>query len=78
VTTVLPNATKDLRLDGPLPFNSYAMGKDFLPVSPALTFVMSTYVIPEFPLTALLFAALMITAGVAIVFRKRIRQTSSF
>jgi hypothetical protein len=70
--------TSEMRLDLVGPFRSYAMDHTYTKITPSLSFGKTTYVIPEFPITALLFIALMITAGVALVFRKRISQTLSF
>ena len=70
--------TSEMRLDLEGPFKSYAMDHTYTKITPSLSFGKTTYVIPEFPVTALLFIALMITAGVVLVFRKRISQTLSF
>lgn len=81
VTAVPPagqTVTSDIRLDVEGPFSTQVLNANFEAISPALTFGKSTYVIPEFPLTALLFALFIVTASLAFVFRKRIGQTLSY
>jgi len=66
--------TLHLALDVSGVFESTAMDKSFVPLT--LSFGEAQVIIPEFPLAVLLIAFFVVASTIAVVFRKKIVQTS--